>query len=57
MRKHPPVEREKELKIIEFFKTQHDNRTIVIAEKFDVQIHQVEKIINDFLKPKTPKIY
>jgi hypothetical protein len=57
MKKHPPVPPEKELEIIEFFKTQRDNRTNTIASAFEVQPHQVEKIINDFLKPLAPKIY
>jgi len=57
MRKHPPVPQETKNKIIEFFQKENDNRSTVIAEKFDVKIHQVEKILNDYLKPKTPKIY
>lgn len=56
-KRHPPVPQETKTKIIEFFKKENDNRSIVIAEKFNVKIHQVEKILNDFLKPMTPKIY
>lgn len=59
MRKHPPISSETEIKIVEYFKTNNDNKTITIAKVFGVQTHQVEKIINDYLKPKIKdlKIY
>jgi hypothetical protein len=52
MRKHPKISAETEIKIIEYFKKNDDNRSIHIAKVFGVQVHQTEKIINDFLKPK-----
>ena len=55
MRKYPEIQKEKELEIIEFFKTQKDNRGKIIALHFGVQTQQVEKILNEYLKLLTPK--
>ncbi len=52
MRKHPKISTETEIKIIEYFKKNDDNRCPHIAKVFGVQTHQVEHIINEYLKPK-----
>ena len=59
MRKHPKISQENEIKILEYFKKNDDNRSTHIAKVFGVQVHQVESIINEFLKPKIKslKIY
>lgn len=59
MRKHPKISTETKIKIIEYFKKNEDNRIPQIAKVFGVQTHQVEHIINEYLKPKIKslKIY
>ena len=59
MKKHPPILKETEIAIVEYFKKNNDNRSPQIAKIFGVQVHQVEKIINNYLKLKITytKIY
>jgi DNA-directed RNA polymerase specialized sigma subunit len=37
---------EKEKEILEYFKSNHDNRTSVVAKHFEVSEHQVSRIID-----------
>ena len=53
---YPEIPEETKIKIIEFFKNNDDNRTVYIATIFGVKTHQVDKIINDYLSPKTKSL-
>lgn len=44
-----------EYSIIEYFKTEKDNRTAVIAKHFEIETHIVSRVINDYLKSKINK--
>lgn len=53
MRKYPEVTQQQRIEIIEYWKSNKDNRTEVLALKFNLKIHQVDEVINRYLKEKT----
>ncbi len=57
MRKYPEVTQQQRIEIIEYWKSNKDNSTEVLALKFNLKRHQVDEVINSYLKEKTKNNY
>lgn len=53
---HPPLTKEQTSAIIDAFKHDLDNRTKVLAGKFNVPLHQINDVINRYLRLQLKKI-